>query len=272
MTRFFAITLLFSLFLFAAVNAQLSEYVDEAGVVQWDQQVVLATGIGQSESGVLKAPDRVKALNEAKSDAQRQLLRTLSGLPVDAMSRVGDYMEDSNVRERINKLVRDFEIKDIRFLDGGIVEMDASLNFSGDLLSVLISGSGQNDDPKPAIRTVAENGGSLYTGLVVDARGTGLKPALLPRVADESGNILYAANRVDPLYARQIGLVAYVSSPRQAQQEKRLRENPLVVKGLRAEGLNKSDIQISMDDAKKLERALSRNNFFENCSVVLIVD
>ena len=88
-----------------------------------------------------------------------------------------------------------------------------------------------------------------YTGIVIDARGYNLQPAMIPQVYTDDGKLVYGASVVDPQAARQNGLAGYAASLASPQAAQRVGDNPLVIKAAGLYGNQKAGVKISTADA-----------------------
>jgi hypothetical protein len=131
---------------------------------------------------------------------------------------------------------------------------------------VLIKPSNQ-----PASATSQGSSGA-YTGLVVDAKGLGVKPAMAPKIVDESGQEVYGSRLVSRDWAVQIGMVGYDKDVNRAKSNERVTANPLVVKAMKASGPNKADVVVSNSEAASIRNAATSQNFLDKCKVMFIVD
>jgi hypothetical protein len=114
--------------------------------------------------------------------------------------------------------------------------------------------------------------GSGYSGLLIDARGLGLKPAMSPRVFDQAGNETYGSSFVGREYAVQQGMVGYAKDMEKAAQNERVAGNPLVVKAVSVTGPAQTDIVISNEAAELVRQAARENNFLEKSRVMVVLD
>lgn len=119
---------------------------------------------------------------------------------------------------------------------------------------------------------VTPSGGGVYTGLVVDARGLGIRPAMAPKVLDEGGEEVYGSRYVSREYAVDIGMVGYEKDINRARINERIADNPLIVKAIQSSGPNKTDVVISSIDATKIHNAAANMNFLQHCKVMFILD
>jgi len=112
----------------------------------------------------------------------------------------------------------------------------------------------------------------IATGLVVDARGLGVKPALLPRILDEREGEIYSIRQVKREVAVEQGLVGYAKDVSAAQRNVRVTDRPLLVKGIRASGKERTDVVIPDSDASMIRAAVTVSNFLEKSRVIIVYD
>jgi hypothetical protein len=112
----------------------------------------------------------------------------------------------------------------------------------------------------------------VVTGLVVDASGSGARPAMSPRIFDEQGNEVYGSALVSREYAIQQGMAGYARDLEQAKARPRVTDQPLVVKALSARGKGMSDLVISTADANRLRELTENQNFLEKCRVMIVLN
>jgi len=226
----------------------------EPGSVDWQRQVVRCTG-----SGAANLPDaqgnvavaRIGAERAARLDALRNCLEAVKGVRIQGAETVGQATAgDPQLRARVEGLVKGFRTvgKPRYFSDGG-VEMDVEVPLDGISEAVLPPAP---PAPAPAPSGAAgEAPGQGATGLLVDARGTGVLPALAPRIVDGRGRTVYSAAQAGAEALRRSGAVAYAGDLEVARKQLagRLGERPRLVKAVRALG---TDVVIPEDDADAL--------------------
>ncbi len=113
-------------------------------------------------------------------------------------------------------------------------------------------------------------GSSRHTGLIVDALGLDLQPALVVRVMDENGELLYGPGFTSRDYAVSWGVVGYASGT--AVDQKRLGATPLRVEALRVAGAGRSDLTISNSAADEIRGLPEHVSFLRECRIVIWVD
>jgi len=111
-----------------------------------------------------------------------------------------------------------------------------------------------------------------YTGLVIDARGLGVKPAMAPKVVSEGGQEVYGFSVVDRNWVIQQGMAGYSKDLPAAQAHERVTDRPVTLKAKAVAGANKTDVVISTADAEMLLASGSHLAFLEKARVMLVVD
>jgi hypothetical protein len=130
-------------------------------------------------------------------------------------------------------------------------------------------------EPAPAV-SAPESGttpafkGGTATGVVVDGRGLGLRPALLPKIIDPQGQEIYVGQVVTRTNAVEQGVAGYAKDVNAAASNFRVTDNPAVIKGVRASGSTKTDIMVSQADAQMLRQLSSKGDFLQNCRVIIV--
>ena len=280
-------------------------YVQQMGTtgnVNWTQQMIRCTGVGGPNPNVPMAAQRAGALRAAKVEALRNLLETVKGVYLTSESTVEMMMLTSDViRTRVEGTLRGFRVVDTRYMSTGDVEVDVEVPLTGVVLDALLPqdfGGGAlvtggqvlcptcgqpwpHGKAVPSGVTLIQSGdvstaqastGGVYTGLVVDARGLGLRPAMAPKVLDDRGEEVYGSRFVSREYAVDIGMVGYEKDLNRARMNERVADNPLVVQAVEAGGPNKTDVVISSADAMQIHNAASNMNFLQHCKVMFLLD
>jgi hypothetical protein len=112
--------------------------------------------------------------------------------------------------------------------------------------------------------------GGMATGLVIDGRGLGLKPALLPKIVDQQGREIYVGQVATRTNAVEQGVAGYAKDVNAASNNFRVTDNPAIVKGLKASGPARTDIMIGQGDADALRQFSSKSDFLQYCRVIIV--
>jgi hypothetical protein len=124
--------------------------------------------------------------------------------------------------------------------------------------------------PLTADQSSVQFKGGKATGIVIDGRGLGLRPALLPKVVDPEGQEIYVGQVVTRTNAVEQGVAGYAKDVSAAANNFRVTDNPAVIRGMRSAGAARTDIMLAQADAQKL-RELSRDaNFLQYCRVIIV--
>jgi hypothetical protein len=134
---------------------------------------------------------------------------------------------------------------------------------------------GKPEPPQPPVAppqsqpSVAFQGG-VATGLVIDGRGLGLRPALLPKVLDPRGQEIYVGQVVTRTNAVEAGVAGYAKDVNAAANNFRVTDNPAVIKGVQAAGAARTDVVLGQADAQMLRDLSRRGDFLQNCRVIIV--
>ncbi len=126
--------------------------------------------------------------------------------------------------------------------------------------------------PAPPSReeSTAEFKGGVATGLVIDGRGLGLKPALLPKIIDAQGQEIYVGQVVTRTNAVEQGVAGYAREVNAAANNFRVTDNPAIIKGLRSSGTARTDVVVGQSDAQMLRQLSSKGDFLQYCRVIIV--
>lgn len=240
--------------------------------MNWEGQVIRATGAGAPDMKASSpAQARLGAERAALLDAFRNLLSQVKGVQVDGTRKMDDVMKENEVRARVEGVIKGYKIANKRYFSDNGVEIDVEVPVAmlTDILDpdatqmLAVPASKPADKPaektpektpekapdavaKADPKTPADGEG---TGLVIDARGLKLMPALLPRVLDETGKPLYTVDSLSVEARKTTGVAAYVQTLEEARKSMKAGEKPMVVKAAKANG---ADVLLPQDEAKKL--------------------
>ena len=225
------------------------------GTINWTTGMVTAVGGGAPPPNAIgSTQERAMTARAAFEVATRNLLETVKGIRVDSATLVENYMLKSDiVKTRVTGLVKGAQILKTDTHPDGSVEITIGLSLRGELTDSMLpaafgrrfAASVSTTGPVAAPGPIA----SAPMGVMIDARGLGLKPALVPRVMDEDGDEVYPRQFVARDRAVEEGVVAY---PRDASTAAQTGNDLLIIKPLRASGTKNTDLVLSHDAAKAL--------------------
>jgi hypothetical protein len=111
-----------------------------------------------------------------------------------------------------------------------------------------------------------------YTGLIIDARKLGLRPALVPKILNEKGELVYSTQSVGQQDIIRMGLVGYAKDVNAAAKNQRVTADPVVVNGMNATGEKKTDVVISNRDAQVILTTAPYTGYLKNGRVMVVYD
>ena len=246
--------------------------VGSTGKVDWTTGVVTAVGIGAPPANAANpAQARAMAERAAQVVAYRNLLEAIKGVRVDSTTTVENFMVTSDViRTQVSGFVQGATIMDKKYMSDGSVEVTVGMKLSGALADALLPKTPAA--PPTGLVTTPGATGQVFTGLIVDARGLGIRPAMAPKVLNEDGKEVYGSAWINRDWAVREGMAGYLKDPVQAQQNPRVTDKPLLVKAIKAQGDARVDMVISNADASMVHGATQNLSFLEKCKVIILVD
>ena len=264
--------LTFSVFGYADNSLEVIEQ-KEKGSVNWSRGVVQAKGIGIP---LTKMPensnDRTVALIDAKLDAFRIISKIIKELRINGTTDVGDYAtQDPAIMSKIENMVKNAKVVKKEYLTDGTIKIEMEMNLRGGFAQLILP---VEIKPLDSIKLVTMNKSStpVFTGLVVDAKGLGVKPVMVPKIIDENNQEVYGSAFVSREYAVQQGMSGYARDLKEILKDQRVSDYPLVVKGLKTSGPGHSEIVISNADASKLRGISESLYFMKKCRVIIVID
>jgi len=229
------------------------------GTVDWGSRVVRARGTGVADPGAEnKAQARLMAERAAIVVAQRNLLEIIKGIRIDSDSKVENYLTTYDViYTHVDGIIKGARLVGPTKFDSvagtAEVEMEVALTGPQSVAEALTPALAQPgvaemvSSVSPAVQEFFRQ----YSGLVLDAGNSGLKPALFPKIYDESGNLLLDTRD----YAGRHGeaVVQFVTKLDQVLARPEFAHQPLVLKVKQVRGRLGADIVLSRQDAERLK-------------------
>ncbi len=254
--------------------------------------MLTATGVGlmpREESNRARA--YLKARGYARLDALANLLMLIDRVQIDAQFVGADYItQDEQIRASINGFIRGAQVVEERkiLIEGqeAVQVTVGTLMYGQRGLSRLLlkpaAPPAVTEPALPRIELQAPNtpapaeltAEGTYTGLIIDARGLKVQPAMAPRILKADGTVLYGTGAVDPDLVVQKGLAAYYRDMNAARADARAGLNPLVIRpiGVYRRAVATTDVVLSDADAAKLLTEDARTGFLKQLKVVFVVD
>jgi hypothetical protein len=247
--------------------------VGTSGKVDWTTGVITSVGIGAPPANPANpAQARAMAERAAQVVAYRNLLEAVKGVRIDSTTTVENFMVTSDViRTQVSGFVQGATVMDKKYMSDGSVEVTVGMRLTGALADALLPKTPAGTSPAAAMPAPGATG-QVFTGLIVDARGLGVRPAMAPRVLNEEGKEVYGSAWINRDWAVREGMAGYLKDPAQAQANPRVTDKPLLVKAIKASGDARVDVVISNADAALIQGSSQNLSFLEKCKVIILVD
>lgn len=257
----------------------------ESGSINWTRGSLSATGIDVPDERNHRQANCQKALAAAKMKAFQQLLETAKAVRIDGNTRVGDFAEKSDgVMAKLMDMVKEADTVKQEYLTNGIAEVSVQMSLFGGFSQLVLPAEIEHvESVKPIAKKsrplVSDDSASvhhpekeIYSGLVVDARGLGMKPVMTPKIFDENLQEVYGPAFVSRETAVQKGMCCYADNMACAKKHPNAGNHPLTVRGLRPKNGRGADIIISNTDALKLKSSSEHLIFLKQCNVIIVID
>ncbi len=271
--------LFFSPFAYCNGTDDLVELFDTGGI-NWSKGIVEARGTSEPFS---KMPSNEKIENEsiklAKQDALNNLFETVKEVRIDSESKVGQLiMKNSLLHSKVEEMIGAAQIVKQKYLSDGTVEIVLQMSLYGGFTQLFLPSGIRQIEPVKQIGSKSSFSANVpseavFTGLLVDARGIKINPAMVIRIMDETGEKVYGPAFASREFAVQHGMCGYVHDAFDYDlKAPRIAHNPLTVKALNVGSRKYSDIVISNADAAKIRKISNNLAFLKKCRVILLVD
>ncbi len=280
--------------------------MESNGCIDWTNGIIYATGMGVPNPDFkTQAQKRYSAYVAAQIVAKKNLLQMVQGINITSTSTVkAGMLENEVINTQISGKVKQVqEVGKPREMNDGSVWVTMKM-YLRDIMSVLInnrqfesgrqassSNLGFIQQSAPLTKTektpqttdqsdseVQSSSGSqyggdentIYSGLIIDARKTGIVPAMSPKIYTPEGKEIYGSTAVDRDFVLSQGIVGYVKDLDKARDNDRVKGNPLMIKGSLSPGKS-SDLTISSEDAELLMKLDATQTFLREARVIIIL-
>jgi len=259
---------------------------DEGGSITWgngDVTVVRVLLPPGEDSSVKLTPLSVR---KVASSARKQMLDMIMSVRIDGKRTVSAFLsDDAELAARVRGVVHNspFE-RPAMFEDGG--EVRVSEKFRGKLAELVLpttiqfqsgvppklsTSMEQNLSYQDGVPEEAGVGARGYTGVIIDASGLQVTPALAPVIYGQDGLGAYGPFLVSRANAINKGVVAYANTSNPTALRDRVGNNPLTVRALSAYGSWRTDLIISSPMAQLVRSVMRSGSAAANCRVVIVL-
>lgn len=258
------------------------------------QDAILVVGEGVPKRGTRGAQRRLTALRAAEVAAQRALAEMLKGVSIVGEKTVAEAeQESSEIRSSVNTFIKGFHpvTKDWNpstetaavILRVGMSGPDsfAAMMYNKILSEPNISPAFERPaytpppapvQPESAAQPVTEPVvAASFDGLVIDATAYSFRPALINRIFNDKGEVLYDPAKISQRVLVEQGCGEYTNSVDKARAALRKRgvNNPLIIQ---ASGLvSPADLQVNADVAQQIFNANQGTGFMADARVAFVL-
>lgn len=292
--------------------SQVQTVVDTTGNIDWCKRTITVKGIGAANPDMPEAAQRPAAVRAAQILALRNALETIKGIQISSETTIENFMvTDEYATTSIDGFIKGFKFEpNPHYMSDGSVEISVTVPLDGPKgLGCALYGPGKGDSivsdkpevtkmpepvtakekpvvtatdesattptPEPVVKDkpVAPAKPLVFTGLIIDAKGLEVKPAMAPKVLDEAGNEVYGSLYVSREFAVKYGMSGYAKSVENAAKSvDRIGKTPAKFKAIQASGANKCDVVLSNADANAIRSSAKNLKFLQECRVIIVVD
>jgi hypothetical protein len=271
-----------------AGSHEVVERVGPHGHVNWSQGMICVKGMGTGSDRIPQETQDGSLAQRPNADTYSNLFETIKDVRINSSCLVKDLVKKSDmIRVQLQGMVKGAQIVKREYLSNGTLEVTLGFDMTGGFAQLALP-----EDVKqvPEIRTIGRTSlreekleedadpatpssvPTIYTGLVVDASGLHGRPAMSPRITNESGEEVYGSAYVSREFAVQKGMVGYERDLKSARSNPRVSKNPLTVRGLRTQGSSRCDFVISNAAASKIRSSSENLLFLKKCRVIIVLD
>lgn len=286
--QFTILTLLLTLILATGLVAAATIETFDKGQIDWEQNVIRVTGYGAPPSNAPEATAQLLAMRAAKADAFRNALEVIEDVRVSSSTTVENMMiANDQIRTNVQGFIKGGQFGEPSYDFKGICTITLVLPISGQSgLTPLIIDSVKSkpappmlppDLPAPPVAVQAPTPAPAlpYTGIIIDARTVGVKPALYPQIFDADGYLLYGPTVANTQSAEYTTLVAYSRSIESAKVMPRVGDNPLqltATNSVKASNGETTDIILNSTASKAFRDAAAASDILAKQAIVIIIN
>ncbi|MBC7543407.1 MAG: hypothetical protein H7338_11820 [Candidatus Sericytochromatia bacterium] len=264
------------------------------GTVDWRSRRVIVIGTGQIDTVHPEAQARLLGRRAAVADAYRQLAETVNGVQVTVSYTARAITTKNRVVEtRVQGLIKGAKPGEPTYTPDGRVTVPMCMPLFGTAglawgleLGQLVKTLSRSPMPTAALDAVGPMGSwmaallpsfvlvaAAATGIIIDAGGLGVEPAMAPFVLGV-GQRVYVSGKVavDPDRVLQEGITTYAGDLAEAKANTaRLGNNPMIFTARGVVGRPSTDILVSSEDAIRIEQLNQQFHLLDQLKVTVVI-
>lgn len=261
------------------------------GVIDWEKGFIFVTAIGSANMSemVNEVAAESVAMDTARYLAYRALNETVNKVRLNSKSLIEkSIMTDDALKIETEGVLSGAHVFDKRFswTARGTPRAEVVIRYplNGDLTYVAVEWAKKHKADEtmlprfspPAVRTTPAAARTepekKHTGLIIDARGSGGRPAKMPRILSGDGqSIVLDWSYADHDLYLDIGLTGYTDTVEKARSNARVGANPLIVISQKIRGIQRCDFIVSDDDALRIITTDKQSSILKNCKTIIVL-
>lgn len=241
----------------AVLASEPNDITEDVGsaVVNWSTSTVEIT---RAWSGTGVDASRKTTEHEARRHLGEGLRSGVGSVRVTTLDDVSTLSQVPDLGSRIEQRATRWSVREARYFASGRVELVGELSLVELLAPWTLSRSVEAQD-SPDVST--------YTGVVIDARGTGVVPAFAPQVLSPGGKVLWDGSLTRSA-STKVSPVVYVPDPSHPAAA-RAGDQPMMVRAGSATG---ADVHLDDDSTARFRAGLRNGDLVRSGTVVVVVD
>lgn len=243
------------------------------GQIDWTNRIIEAAGVAYCDrTNPDQAQARAVAKRKATERARSSLLSVIKAIPIDSSATVSSWLtRDSSKLESLLPYLKKAELADISFGKRDEVRVTLSLRFDGKLADLLLPEYIKKIEPITQSGSSGQSMRDGHTGILLDCRGIGFKPCLVPRIVNERNEEVFGPAYVSRECVVKGGMVKYLAGEDSSTERMWVGQRPLRLKALRVLKNMPCVVVLTNADAERLRGDPANFRLFHNCKVVFLV-
>ncbi len=231
------------------------------GRIDWTHTQLIVESSGGQNTGAWTDSKLVE--QTAVSQLELRVEQSAMALPFDEERRAEDLAQDPSLGTALEEGLASWTIRETRYYSSGRVELEAQVDLQDWLRPVLVAEAlGDPDAPTQPTEV---------SGVVVDARGLDLKPALAPKLlAPGNQEVLYSSASLTKETAAVAVPVIWVTDASDPEAIERAGDHPAFfdVEAVRGN----TELILRAEDAAQLRTLAANTDLLRTARVVVVID